>query len=393
MNILYLYGNSIDPQKGGVQRVTDVLSIFFESQGNKVFYLSKCLKGEIYNNYRQYYLPENNDIVSPENIRFLINFIYEKNIDIVINQSGLDPEISKLAYHVKNTNAKLISCVHNAIITHILNFESTYYNLFKKYKLAWILPLFKYKFLKYFILKIYKFKYSLHYKNLCLNSDNVVLLSHSFIKDLVFFVGENFNISNVLAISNPLSFESDTNSKFVKKKQLLFVGRIDNNYKRVDLLIDIWEKVSQLFLDWNLKVVGDGPDLEPIKKDCVNRGLKRISFEGFKDPIPYYKESSIFCMTSSSEGFGLVLVEAMSFGVVPVAFNSYASVTDIIDDKINGFLITPFKTEEYVCLLSDLMNKFDHFPDLSFHCLAKAKQFSIDTIGQKWLSLFNYVVK
>ena len=72
-----------------------------------------------------------------------------------------------------------------------------------------------------------------------------------------------------------------------------------------------------------------------------------------------FKLATILCMTSASESFGLVLVEAMSYGVIPFAFNSFPAVTDIIQNGINGFLVEPFDIEQYAerlltfCLVSD----------------------------------------
>lgn len=53
-------------------------------------------------------------------------------------------------------------------------------------------------------------------------------------------------------------------------------------------------------------------------------------------------------MTSNYEGFSMVLIEAMQYGCVPFVFNSFASLPDIIDDKVNGYVITPFDEGEYV---------------------------------------------
>lgn len=61
-------------------------------------------------------------------------------------------------------------------------------------------------------------------------------------------------------------------------------------------------------------------------------------------------------MTSLFEGFGLVLTEAMYYGVVPLAFNSYANVGDIINDKVNGFIIPPFDIKEYADKISSLID-------------------------------------
>ncbi len=54
-----------------------------------------------------------------------------------------------------------------------------------------------------------------------------------------------------------------------------------------------------------------------LKEMAHKLNLKNISFEGFQEPEPYYARSSLFCLTSTFEGFGLVLAEAMQHGCVP----------------------------------------------------------------------------
>lgn len=62
--------------------------------------------------------------------------------------------------------------------------------------------------------------------------------------------------------------------------------------------------------DWHLDIVGDGPDAAALKELAERLRLSNVSFEGFRNPAPYYRRASIFCMTSTFEGFGLVLPEA-----------------------------------------------------------------------------------
>ena len=64
--------------------------------------------------------------------------------------------------------------------------------------------------------------------------------------------------------------------------------------------------------EWNLKIIGDGPDKK--KLEYMSRRLDRISFLGFQNPEPYYREASILCMTSNHEGFGMVLIESRTQG-------------------------------------------------------------------------------
>jgi len=77
----------------------------------------------------------------------------------------------------------------------------------------------------------------------------------------------------------------------------------------------------------------------------------------------------------------------MSRRTVPVAFNSYVSVTDIIDDKVNGFLITPFDIQEYANTLAFLMSSRELLSACSLKAKRSAENFDLSIIGKKWLDI------
>jgi glycosyltransferase involved in cell wall biosynthesis len=382
MNILFLYGSTIDPIKGGIQRVTNVLSSYFETRGLKIYYLGLKKTSQIVDD-RQYYLPDSTVFNTNENRQFFLSFLKEKSIDIVINQGGLDPKSSELAYYAHQVNGvKLISAVHNSMLASIKNFSSAYAS--RLYHFKRLLRYTDSKWIKSILLGLYKQKYKKHYITLCKNSDAVVLLSEKFKEELAFFT-ESLSLDNVVGIPNPVSF-SETKWQ-EKKKELLYVGRIDFAQKRVDLLLEIWSKLYEEYPDWLLRIVGDGSLDETIQL-ASKLQLRNIYFEGFKNPQIYYQNASLFCMTSSFEGFGIVLVEAMQYGLVPFAFNSYLSVTDIIDNQINGVLIPPFDINKYVYELKQFMQDESMHIQFSEAAIKKSKEFSLDVIGNKWISLF-----
>jgi glycosyltransferase involved in cell wall biosynthesis len=221
-----------------------------------------------------------------------------------------------------------------------------------------------------------------------MKSDIVILLSGKFREELNYITGDRGNYSNILSIPNPVSFIPEVVNLRNKKKELLYVGRIDTLYKRVDLLLEIWNKVYARFPDWELKIVGGGGEMEDVIKMAESLRLQRVSFEGFQNPISYYRDASIFCMTSSSESFGMVLLEAMQYSVVPIAFNSYVSVTDIIDDGENGILIKPFNCESYIKELISLMSEKSRCDIIAEKAQEKSMQFSIEKVGSVWVSVF-----
>ena len=83
----------------------------------------------------------------------------------------------------------------------------------------------------------------------------------------------------------------------------------------------------------------------------------------------------------------MVLTEAMQHGVVPMAFNSYSSVKDIIDDNINGILVKPFDEKEYADKLIGLMNDEEKYIEMSYAAMLKSAVFSKEIIVKKWCNL------
>jgi glycosyltransferase involved in cell wall biosynthesis len=384
MNILFLYPSTINPQMGGVERVTYTLSKYFESKGFKVLFLSLIESTYSTKDKRQYFLPDSSNYISERNIIFFRSFLAEKSIDIVINQGGTNPEISKLATYCKNEGIKLISVVHNSLLATVENFSFVNRNKFHKIGIGWLLPYSETIIIKRVLLKLYKIKYEKHYKSLCLNSDYVFLLSEKYKEELAFFM-DGQSIDNVVGIPNPVSF--DKLVKIKKKKEILYVGRINTSQKRVDLLLQIWSLLNNRFTDWSLKIVGDGEELESMKELSSKLNLQNVYFYGFSDPKTFYETASIFCMTSSFEGLPMTLIEAMQYGVIPVAFNSFLSATDLIDDKINGCLIKPFDIDEYVDTLSHLMSSAEKLENYSKASELKILNFDLNKIGGQWLDI------
>lgn len=383
MNILFLYSEPINPITGGVERITYLLANFLETKGIKVLFLGLNENTNI-KDERQFFLPDKSSLNSDLNIKFFRTFLVDNSINILINKGGTNPEISKLAYLAKFENIKLISVVHNSLLGTIKNFSSAHKVKFTKMGLGWLLPLTDYNIIKYILLRLYKLKYSSHYKSLCKNSDYVILESEKFKQELIFLI-ENQSIENVIGISNFVVF--DKIKKLEKKNEILYVGRINTSQKRVDLLLKIWSLLYLKFPDWSLKIVGGGDELESIKSLSVKYKLDNIFFYGFQDAKPFYETASIISLTSAYEGFGITLIEAMQFGVVPIAFNSYLSVTDIINDKVNGCLIEPFNIQKYADALSELMTSSDK---LKFYSLASeqyVKKFDLNYIGEHWLEI------
>ena len=116
----------------------------------------------------------------------------------------------------------------------------------------------------------------------------------------------------------------------------------------------------------------------------------RVTIMGFVNPIEYYKRDSILLLTSDYEGFGLVIVEAMILGVVPVVYYSFESANDLITNGYNGLLIEkPFDLQSFTKAIKKLMGKTDYWNTLSQNGRIVSEKFSVDNIVIDWYQLMD----
>lgn len=124
------------------------------------------------------------------------------------------------------------------------------------------------------------------------------------------------------------------------------------------------------------------------KSLVIHYGLQRVFFEGTKIrnliimKLLFY-DDLIF------EGWGLTLTEAQQYGCVPLAFHSFASLTDIITDKVNGFAIPNDDISLYIKQMKLLMTDEKLRKSMSANAIESSKQFSIEIIIKKWMEVIN----
>ncbi|MBS4075894.1 glycosyltransferase family 4 protein [Ameyamaea chiangmaiensis] len=120
------------------------------------------------------------------------------------------------------------------------------------------------------------------------------------------------------------------------------VGRLVPQ-KGFDRLIPLWARVMRdpAARDWRLAIVGDGPDRAMLLGLIEAHGLVgRVTLVPATDDIDaVYRAAGLCCFPSRFEGFGMVLVEAASWGVPAVAFDCEAGPSDIILDGETGLLV------------------------------------------------------
>lgn len=179
-----------------------------------------------------------------------------------------------------------------------------------------------------------------------------------------------------------------------EKKQILNIGRLTKDKQQIELL-RIWNRIviEKKHGEWKLLFVGKGEEEISLQQYISENNLSDTVtiVKPNKDVEKFFKSSSIFAFTSQYEGFGMVLLEAMSFGVPCVSFNCPSGPRDIIDDGGNGYLIEDRDQEAFKAKLLELMKNSelrDKFGKASFD---KANNWNNEEILRKWDSLFEGV--
>lgn len=387
MNILFLMKNY---DVGGVEIVTNALGTEFVKRGHRVYIASFMKPSSImlertFSSIRYYQLNGYNS--SKTNVNLLYNIILNQNIDVVINQWGLPfIPIEVLKKVRKRVRLKIISVHHNDPSTNgklkrieeLLANERRGVNRFVL-KSKWML---------------FRIITGLSMRYVYANSDYYILLSSSFIGKFKQFVG--VNKSNKLLIqTNPVTIDvSNFNFNLgEKRKEIIYVGRIDHNQKRVCRVVETWALLEKKCPNWSLTIIGDGTEKAKLQKLAHDLGIERIMFDGFQEPKCYYERASILILTSEYEGFPLVLAECMSFGVVPVVYGSYSAVYDIISDGSDGLILpydrNGFKAEAMAEKLLTLMGDDDYRISIAQKAVEKSKKYSIRSIVDSWENLFS----
>ena len=212
-----------------------------------------------------------------------------------------------------------------------------------------------------------------------------VLLSKQFIPEFCKLIGADINDGRITFINNP-TLTTEVVDYAKKENIILSVSRLAKE-KCVDKMIYMWKDLSQQLPDWRFIIVGDGPERQKLEHTVQKQNIPRVEFVGFTKPTHYYQKAKIFLMTSKYEGWGLTLLEAMQQGCVPIAYHSFSSLTDIINNGINGYIIDTNDYSTFEERIIDLAQNEGLLLTLSSSAISKSKEFDIGNIINHWLKL------
>ena len=379
MNILFLANNHLSPTAGGIERTTfTLIKELSKDPGLKISAVFISIPEKITG------VECIEDIIKDG--KQISDYIKRLAIDIIVFPAGAW-YANLLKSTDPQTKCKVITCLHSPpkvgedYIMKNLKLEWNKLNINSKIK---FIPQYIYTYLLH-PLKVSQVRKQ--YKKGYENSDAYVLLSESFFKSFKTYARLK-EINKLSAIGNSLSFEEIFNIADLHHKvnEILVVARFDEISKRISYAIRTWRLLE--IRDWHFNIVGFGKDELIYRNMVTEMSLGKISFEGQQDPLEYYRRAKIFLMTSSFEGWGMTLLEALQMGCVPVVMDSFSSLHDIIKNDYNGIIIKNNDIAGMAIAVQSLMDDEEKWLRLSKNAIDSSLAFTAGKTAIKWKNLF-----
>jgi len=214
--------------------------------------------------------------------------------------------------------------------------------------------------------------------------DAFVVLTHGNTKE--------WPLKNLKVIPNPLSFYPQVQSTLQNKK-VLAVGK-QSFQKGYDRLLKSWQLVALKHPDWSLDIYGTFDEREGLESLAKTLGIKDSVhfFAPVKNIADKYQQASIYAMSSRYEGFGMVLTEAMSYGVPCVSYNCPYGPSDIIANEVDGFLVANGDISKFSEKIIALIESEPLRHRMGALAKEHVKRFLPDVIVPQWDALFNTLI-
>lgn len=364
MKILYI--TSVISTAGGVEKTLAAKSDYFIKKSN---YQVEIVYNEIVEKTPFYQFNKN---VKLTNLRLnngslLYVFNYKKNIQKIVDQNYPDIIVVTdnglkgfLVPFLLKTGTPILLEIHGSK-TEIINYKTSFFELLKR-------------------------KIHLKIKSLSITKfDQVVFLGEKSAAE--------WSFDKAKIIPNALSFEPSERSKLTSK---IAIAIARHSYEKgLDRLLPIWKEVSLQNPDWKLKIYGDFTEETTFLRNKIEKLQLQDSIEllpPVRDIEKVYKNASVFLMTSRFEGFGMALLEAMSFGLPVISFDCRIGPGNLIENNINGILIPDNDTELYILRLNSLIQNKELQKQLGANAINRASAYSKHKIMLLWEELFKVII-
>ena len=205
-------------------------------------------------------------------------------------------------------------------------------------------------------------------------------------------------LKNIVVMPNPLSMEPVSEINFQRDHKILAAGRIEVwHCKGFDILLKAWAKIHKQYPDWRLEIAGEFSEsnLSDLLKITEALQLKdKVVFSGFhEDMATLFRSAELFVLSSRYEGFGMVLIEAMSQGCACIACDYKGRQREIIKDESQGVCIPVEDIDALSCSIKKLIEDKLYRMNLQKNAVERSYYYCASKIADKWVDLLENIKK
>ena len=176
----------------------------------------------------------------------------------------------------------------------------------------------------------------------------------------------------------------------LNNKKLISVGRLSKEKGYLDLL-KMFNVLNGYDEEYTLDIIGDGYEKNELKEYIKQNHLSnKVHLHGFQKREYIDKllsESTLYLMGSYTESFGIVLIEAMAYGLPCIAFSSAEGAREIIVNGKNGYLVENRNRVIMAKKIESLIKNKTKLKELSKNAKETAKLYTTDKIKEQWIEL------
>jgi glycosyltransferase involved in cell wall biosynthesis len=178
------------------------------------------------------------------------------------------------------------------------------------------------------------------------------------------------------------------------EKIVISGGRLVNQ-KGFDLLIRSYEQVARARPDWQLHIYGSGVLRPALQRLITQLGLDdQVQLKGHTENFDsVLATASVYALSSRYEGFGMVLIEAMSRGLPLVSFDCPRGPGEIVKSGSNGVLVPPEDTDALGEAILTVIEDDELRTQMGKASHADAHQYEVETVARRWEDLLEQLLQ
>ena len=218
-------------------------------------------------------------------------------------------------------------------------------------------------------------------KRLYTKADVVTANSRGAIETMKSFVSSE----KLVYVPNPVIIPTCSAETNERRKLILCVGRLVKQ-KGVDILIEAFARISHQISDWGLEIVGDGPMMCELERLTDRLGIQsKVTFHGHKTNVhDFYRQASIFALSSRYEGTPNALIEAMCWGLPVVTSDASPGPLELVRQEYNGLIFSSENTNAMADALLELATNERKRKQMNLNSRKESRRFELESAMREW---------